>query len=198
MWFTKRRIWLVVILLALIAVGYFVRLSLSQDIVPPEFREAREQGSVISQDIVNISNNISKDLERINQLDQEKKYEEALNINLNLIQDTIPELRSKATDLSKQLEKMAGALPKIDSEPARQDAIQSITNRMALISRLFSYSIYLGDLTNILRDHFREVPNAHSLSAVIAQINAEVTAINSFNRAASEAMNRFDRDLGKP
>ena len=70
------------------------------------------------------------------------------------------------------------------------------TDRMALISRLFSYSDYLSQLSDVLQHHFRGIPDNRNVAAIISQVNGEVTAINSFNRAASEAMDRFDRAMG--
>jgi len=67
---------------------------------------------------------------------------------------------------------------------------------MAIISRLFSYSDYLAQLSKVLQDHFREIPNNASVAQLVTQINAEVTAINSFNRLASDSMSRFDKAVG--
>lgn len=191
----SRKTTIILGLAIVIAVGYFARLGNTFEAVPPDLLAARQEGSVIAQDIVNLSNDFSSDLEKINQLDKERKHAEALNIATDMLQ-RIPEVKNRATDLSKELEKMTSALTTIKSEEARAAAIESITNRMALIGRLFSYSEYLLQLSKVLQDRFREIPNNQSVAELTTQINAEVTAINNFNRAASEAMNRFDVATG--
>jgi septal ring factor EnvC (AmiA/AmiB activator) len=190
-----RRVALIAGVSALVVAGYFARLGQSSDTVPQEFREARQQGSVIAQDIVNISNGIAQDLQRVNQLDREEKYGEALEANTEIL-ERIPQIKDKATLLSKELERMTASLAEIQNQEAKQAAIESITNRLTVISRLFSYSTYLGQLSAVLQDRFQGVGSAVSVPAIISQIDAEVTAINSFNRSASEAMDRFDRHMG--
>jgi len=187
-----RRLSIIAILFVIVVIGYFARLGLSSDVVPPAFREARQQSSIIAQDIVNTSNAISGDLVEVNRLDQANQPREALALTAGLIQKT-QEIKLKAASLSAELEKMASTLTEIKSEPARQEAIKSITNRMALIGRLLSYSNYVLDLAKVLEDRFREVPNEQNPTVLIAQINAEVTAINNFNREAAEALDRFDQ-----
>lgn len=191
----SRKLTIILGLAIVVVVGYFAQLSNTSEAVPPDLLAARQEGSVIAQDIVNLSNRFSDDLERINELDREGQPAEALILATGMLQ-RIPEVKTRATDLSKELEKMTSALATIKSDEARAAAIESITNRMALIGRLFSYSEYMIQLSKVLQDRFREIPNNQSVAELTAQINAEVTAINNFNRAASEAMSRFDVATG--
>lgn len=175
-----------------ISVAYFTRLGRSSAIVPTAFLEARQSGSVTTQDIVNLSNEFTANLQQINKLDKEGKYAQALDLTTTMVQK-IPEMRTKATELSTELQHMTSALTEIKSEDARQAAVDSITNRMALISRLFSYSDYLSQLSQVLTDKFREVPNGKSVPELTQRINSEVEAVNLFNKESSEAMTRFDQ-----
>jgi hypothetical protein len=172
--------------------GFFARLGMSSDVVPTRFLEARQGGSEVSQEIVELSNRFSGELAEINRLDQEKKYAEALDLTTNMVQ-RIPEMRNKATDLTKELDKMTSSLLEIQSEEARQAAVNAITNRMALIGRLFSYSDYLLQLSQALQDRFVQRPNYQSVEELTTRINSEVQAVNIFNKEASEAMDRFDQ-----
>lgn len=164
---------------------------LQSNTLPQEFSEARMRGAVISQEIVNLSNEISKDLETVNRLDNEGKSREALSAIVPILEKT-NNLKKKAAELSRELEKMTAGLLDVKSEEAQRAAMESITNRMALISRLLSYSDYMIQLTDVLRLRFINASTSRSVAEVINQINAEITAINSFNRAAGEAMDRFD------
>jgi hypothetical protein len=162
---------------------------------PAEFTEARMRGAVISQDIVNLSNEISKDLETVNRLDNEGRSREALSAVVPILEKT-NDLKKKAAELSAELQKMTASLLNVKSQEAQRAAMESITNRMALISRLLSYGDYMTQLAETLRRRFINARTNESVAQIVAQINAEITAINNFNRAAGQAMDRFDAILG--
>lgn len=179
--------------------GYFVGqfLGLSGGI-PEEFKEARLQGALIAQNIVNLSNESVLDLVEINKLDRARNFTEALNLTSEVVNNS-QEIRDQAIALSRQIEVMTRALSKISSLEARQAALESITNRLALISRLINYSGYLGQLLDSLRSRFDGgfVSGGRSVERLVDQINGEVKAINSFNGQASQAMERFDSIVNK-
>lgn len=152
------------------------------------------RGAIISQDIVNLSNEISKDLEVVNRLDNEGKSREALSAVVPIL-EKINNLKKRAAELSGELGKMTASLLNVKSQEAQQVAMESITNRMALISRLLSYSDYMTQLVDVLRRRFINASTTQSVAEIVGQINAEITAINSFNRAAGQAMDRFDAIL---
>lgn len=193
----SRRAAIIGAFLLLVFAGYFLGVRRLDSSTPPEeFSEARMRGAVISQEIVNLSNEISKDLETVNQLDNEGKSREALSAVVPVLEKT-NNLKKKAAELSGELEKMTAGLLKVKSQEAQRAAMESITNRMALISRLLSYSDYMTQLAETLRRRFINASTTQSVAEVVGQINAEITAINSFNRAAGQAMDRFDATLGQ-
>ena len=160
--------------------------------VPPEFNEARLQGAMISQAIVDTSNNLSRDIAQVNDLDAKGDYAGALRLTLELVNSS-QEIRAKAVELSAELEKMTKALSSIDSTSARQAALESISSRLALISRLINYSDETLKLLQALENKFSGAKKGDAKVAdAVNQINAEVAAINNFNREATEAMTRFD------
>lgn len=103
------------------------------------------------------------------------------------------DIRSQAVELSDQVSKMTQALSSIRSFEARQAALEAISSRLAMISRLINYSDYLNQLLSILQARFSGQPGDHRVASIILQINAEVTAINNFNNQATQAMQRFDK-----
>ena len=170
---------------------------LSSGGVPQAFTDARLKGALISQDIVNLSNQSTLDLVKIGEYDAQRNYTEALNLSTDVIKRS-QEIRDQAVELSSQVEGMTRALNNLDLLEARQAALESISNRLALLSRLINYSGYLGQLLDILRSHFTgKVYDSREVSLLIDQINAEVRAINNFNDQAGQAMDRFDKIVNK-
>lgn len=171
--------------------GVLIFRFMSSPGMPKEFVDARIQGAMISQNIVTLSNQSVDDIEKINQLDQQGNYLEATNVALEAIQKS-KDIRSQAVELSNQVSKMTSSLSDIQSFEARQAALEAISNRLALISRLINYSDYLNQLLQELQNKFAGQSSNKKIESVIRQINDEVTAINSFNGQATQAMNRFD------
>lgn len=196
---TARRMTITLAVVFLVGGGYaasrFFGLSGG---IPKEFTAARLQGALISQNIVNLSNQSVLDLVEIGKLDQNHQFTDALNLTTNVLKKS-QDIRDQAVALSGQVETMTKALSQMRSTEARQVALESITNRLALISRLINYSGYLGQLLDSLRSKFGglSVPKGQSVDELITQINAEVRAINSFNGQATQAMERFDAIVNK-
>ena len=178
-------------IIALIIVSVLGFRLMFSNSIPQDFIDARIQGELIAQTIVGLSNKSVNDLEKINQLDQQGNFLEATNVALTAIQES-REIRNQAVELSNQVSKMTKALSDINSFEARQAALEAIANRLALISKLINYSEYLNQLLVALQTKFSGQNGDHNVELVISQINAEVTAINSFDRQSTQAMNRFD------
>lgn len=178
----------------LVGGGYAaVHFLLNSGGVPQAFTDARMKGALISQNIVNLSNQSTLDLVKINEYDAQGNYTEALNLTTEVIVRS-QEIRDQAVELSSQVEEMTRALNNLDSFDARQAALESISNRLALLSRLINYSGYLGQLLDVLRNNFTgKTYDGKEVTFLIDQINAEVRAINSFNSQAGQAMDRFDK-----
>lgn len=181
-------------LLALIIGGYsLARLGMGSGSVSTQFTDARMQGALIAQDIVNLSNEMGTGLEQVHALDASHNFTEALNVTQGLVEKS-REVRKKAVELSAQLEQQTTALESIASDDARAAALESITDRLALITRLINYSDSLADLLDALQARFTGAAawQNSQVTELIQKINSEVTAINHFNRQASQAMDRFD------
>lgn len=171
----------------------FISGSNSAGRVPEDFIHARLEGALIAQTIVDLSRGSATDLGRISELDREKKFIEALDLTSRVLLNS-REIRDEAVKLSEQMEKMTIALSSIRSTEARQAALESISNRLALITRLINYSASLGQLLDALEKRFTGAAEQdETVKALLENINAEINAINSFNEQASRAMERFDR-----
>ena len=165
--------------------------------VPKDFTDARLQGAIISQNIVNLSNQSVSDLEKINQYDAQGDFTDALNLTTQVIKQS-QDIRDQAVQLSAEVETMTKSLSDISSIEARQAALESISTRLALISRLLNYSGYLGQLLEALQNHFAGKPQSGAqVKALVDQINSEVNAINNFNTQAGQSMDRFDKIIAQ-
>ena len=197
MW-SSRRTKYILIFVAIVAVGYgIIRLVEGESGVPQDFTDARMQGAIIAQNIVNLSNQSTATLEQINTLDQKQDYANALTLTTGLVTQS-QEIRDQAVELSAQIEEMTKSLSDVADVNAQQAALESIANRLALINQLINYSGDLGKLLNILQNRFSgQGGTSAEVTALVNQINTDVNAINNFNAQAGQAMDRFDTIVGK-
>lgn len=195
----SRRTKIISAFVGIVIVGYaVVRVIQSGNSVPQSFIDSRMQGAIIAQNIVNLSNQSTATLEQIDTLDQKQDYEQALTLTTSLVTQS-QQIRDQAVQLSGQIEQMTTALSDISDFNARQAALESISNRLALINQLINYSGDLGQLLDVLRDRFSGTGGSTNaqVTALVNQINVDVNAINNFNSQAGQAMDRFDAIVGK-
>ena len=80
----------------------------------------------------------------------------------------------------------------------QQAALESISNRLALINQLINYSGDLGALLDVLRSRFTGTGGTNAqVTTLVNQINTDVNAINNFNNQATQAMVKFDSVTAK-
>jgi hypothetical protein len=190
---SSRQTKIIIVFLALICVGVATAwFSSRKSGVPTDFTSARQQGALIAQNIVDLSNQSTNDLTQVNTLDKSGDYTDALVLTTNIITKN-QTLHDQAVSLSDQIEAMAKALPEISSDSARQDALDAISSRLALVSELINYS---GDLENLLvtlQGHFTGASiKPGDVQTIVDQINTDVNAINNFNSQAQQSMVQFD------
>jgi hypothetical protein len=189
----SRRTKIIAAFIIIVAVGYgLVLFWQAQNAVPANFTAAREQGAIIAQTIVNNSNQSTDELTAINKYDQEGDYVDALASTTDLINRSA-ELRDEAVQLATQVQQMSTDIPDIKSTDAQQAAVQSMTNRLAVINELITYSNDLDHLLAVLQSRFNGTPQSNGeVSNIVTQINADVNMINNFNAQAGQAMDKFD------
>jgi len=194
---SRRAKW-VIAFVAVVVVGYGLALFWqSQNRIPKAFTDARSQGAIIAQNIVNLSNQSTADLSKVNEYDAQGNYRAALDIATNALEKS-QELRNQAVQLSNQVQAMTTALSGINSFEARQAALESISSRLALIAQLINYSGDLSNLFNALQSRFTGGGTTNAkIQALVNQINTDVNAINNFNAQANKSMSEFDRLIGK-
>jgi dynactin complex subunit len=189
----SRRTKIIAAFIILVVAGYGVAIFWqSENKVPANFTAARQQGAIIAQTIVNNSNQSTDELSAINKYDQEGDYTDALASTTALINQSAG-LRTEAVQLAAQVQQMSTEIPSIQSTDAQQAAIQSMTNRLALINELITYSNDLDHLLAVLQSRFSGTPQSNDeVANIVSQINADVNLINNFNAQAGQAMDKFD------
>jgi DNA repair ATPase RecN len=194
----SRRTKIVLAFIAVVAIGYaIVWYTQANGGVPVSFIDARTQGAIIAQNIVNLSNQSTDQLEQIDQLDQKGDYADALTLTTNLVSES-QQIRTQAVDLSTQVGNMTQALSGINNFDAQQAALESISNRLALINELITYSGDLSNLLDTLQSRFSGTGGTNAkVQGLVNQINTDVNAINNFNSQAGQAMDRFDAIVNK-
>ena len=188
-----RRIRILIVFIIIIFIAYFILRFLSAEPrnIPSDFLIARQEASLIAQNIVSISNESTNKLNEIAQFDKNREYTEAL-ILISQELERNREAREKAIKLSAQLEIMAKNLAKISPASAGQIALEAISSETALISRLITYNDYLTKLLEVLRNKFLEKQNGDQVPELISKINDEARAINDLNQKFNEVMKKFD------
>jgi len=194
---SRRAKWVIAFVVIIIAGYGFAIFWQSRNQVPTAFADARSQGAIIAQNIVNLSNQSTADLEQVNQFDAQGNFEAALSSTVAIVQQS-QQLRDQAVQLSNQIEAMTTSLSDINSFDARQAALEAISSRLALITQLINYSGDLGNLLDTLQARFngKYISNTE-IQARVNQINTDVNAINNFNTQANQAMDQFDKLVGK-
>jgi hypothetical protein len=191
----KKKLLLFLGIFAVLLMAYFVlRVAfMPHTAVPQEFSEARARGAVIGQTIVDKSNDIAHTVNSMNELEKQGKTEEEL-ADIATVRAGTKDIRTLAIDLSKEVGIMNAALPSIGSGDAEQAALDSISNWLALISRLVTYTDEIDKLMNALELHLKKgVGSAQDIQRLVNEVNGDVNAVNAFNRQATQAMERFDR-----
>jgi DNA repair ATPase RecN len=190
----SRRTKIIAAFIIVIGVGYGIAqfIQAESNGIPAQFTAARTQGAIIAQTIVSTSNSSTATLAQISKYDQEGNYTDALASTTALIAQSA-DLRTQAVDLSNQVSQMTQSLSGINSDAARQAALEAISSRLALINELISYSNDLDKLLTTLQARFSGTPESNAtVQAIVDQINTDVNAINNFNAQATQAMQQFD------
>jgi methyl-accepting chemotaxis protein len=190
-----RRLLIFVVAIVVVAGGYlgyrfYAALERS---VPPGFSEARSRGAAISEQVILSSNDIAALVAR---LSSPTSTPAAVSSTLGEITARVTEVRGQAIELTGTLEAMTKSVQDIRLEEARQVALQAVSYRLILVSRLVTYTDEVRRLVVAMRLRLENgTQNSKEISKLIKEINAEVAAVNKVSRLADESMAEFDRLL---
>lgn len=192
-----RQYWVRIVIFFVIILSAFIvfRVSGAGDnrFVPHSFLEARTNGSMIAELIVQLSDESVKNLQEINNHDKEGNFALASDlVRAELRRNN--EARAKALDLSKQLEQMTIGLRAVQPEQAQLLVTQAISYEISLINRLLTYNDYLNQLLSTLQSRFDGTGGSSGMvSQLLQNLNTEAQAINDLNAKYTATMGEFDR-----
>jgi hypothetical protein len=190
----RYRFKLIGLLMVLFLIVFFIgRLFFVETrIIPSDFLKAHKEANQIANDIVSLLNSNKKDLELIEKLNKDGDFPKALVVISRALQDN-QEAYSKAINLSRHLEIMAGSLISIQPSSLRQVALEAISTEITLISRLLQYNDYLKQIFELLRLKFSgESKEDNNLRLLIEKANNEARIINDLNKKFNDLMVRFN------
>lgn len=191
-----RKVRLFVILLIMFFLAYFVgRFLLAQTkTVPGDFMQARQEASLVAQDIVGMSKESAKHIGDISTLNNERKYPEALELVKQEIERN-RQIRDKAIALSGHLQTMTVNVSAIEPKVSAQTALEAVSTEVTLIGHLLTYNDYLNQLLVAIKGQITGDGDVspETIADLVKKINDESIVVNVMNDKFNEQMTKFDR-----
>lgn len=191
-----RKVRLFVLLLVMIFLAYFVgRFLLAQTkTVPSEFMQARQEASLIAQDIVGMSKDSAKHVGDISTLNNEQKYAEALDLVRQELERN-RQIRDKAIALSGYLQTMTINISGIEPKVSAETALEAVSTEVTLIGHLLTYNDYLNQLLIAIKGRITgdEEVSFEDVADLVKKINDESIVVNVLNEKFNDQMTKFDR-----
>ncbi len=181
------------LLAVVLAVSFGSRALLMRPSVPADFTATRQEGSEISGQIISLLSDSLKNLEKIRQADKDYNFGEALGLVRHELSNVI-DVKIKAAELTRSLDKMARLVQDINPTQARNLALEAVSSEVSLISNLMIYNDTLNGLLETLKLKFSGSIryDAKDVQVLIENLNKEATEINALNDLFNQKMREFD------
>ncbi len=191
-----RKVRIFVIFLVLIFLAYFVgRFLLAKTkTVPSEFMQARQEASLVAQDIVGMSKESAQHIDTISAMNNEKKYVEASDLVKQELERN-RQIREKAITLSGYLQTMTMNVSSIEPKISAEMALEAVSTEVTLIGHLLTYNDYLNQLLGVIKGRLAGDQEASSqdIADLVKKINDESIVVNVMNKKFNDQMATFDR-----
>lgn len=182
-------------IIIVLGIIYITSLRASRGI-PERFIEARKSASIVSENIVRLTNETNEKVAKINVLEIKGKNEEALAL-IQSARASNEAAYGKAFELSQNLKTLAESLAEIRSPGEQRIAYEAIAIELSLVSEFISYTQvlnnFLGNLTTLILDN--TIQNQNIVRSSISAVNEKTAIINSLNKQFLEKMRIFDESL---
>jgi ATP-dependent 26S proteasome regulatory subunit len=187
----RRTTWFVVGLVALVLIAYLA-WSYFGPYVPGDFTEARISASANAKTIVDTLKDSPQNLQKIQQLQEEWKDDQALMLLVTEFQKN-QAARDASVQLSGELEKMAQSIPDIRPKKSAESALVAVTAETQLIYKLISFNDSMGQLIKLMQDKItNKIYGVDKVNQVVDTINSEVDSINQLNNQFENYLKTFD------
>ena len=191
-----RKVRIFVIFLVLLFLAYFVgRFLLAKTkTVPSEFMQARQEASLVAQDIVGMSKESAQHIDTISAMNNEKKYVEASDLVKQELERN-RQIREKAITLSGYLQTMTMNVSSIEPKISAEMALEAVSTEVTLIGHLLTYNDYLNQLLGVIKGRLAGDQEASSqdIADLVKKINDESIVVNVMNKKFNDQMATFDR-----
>ncbi|MEK7651237.1 MAG: hypothetical protein AAB377_01775 [Patescibacteria group bacterium] len=166
--------------------------SLEGVVIPADFTAARQKAAIVSQDIVNITNETGKSIELANRAESEGDLQRILGL-IEEAKKSNTLAYQKAFELSQSIQQMAESLKGVQSV-SQQIGFEAVAMELSLVSEFISYTGTLNDfLNNLAKSVSNGTANGGTIGDNLRDINNRVVLINALNRNFADKMAAFDR-----
>lgn len=191
--FTKRilsrpRLFLLFLFLVAVPLTAWQLYSAERVQISDSFLVSRRESAVIATQIVDLSRDSVSTLDKIRELEKNRKYFEALDL-INSERGKVSAMRPKGSELLGELTSMANALSDIQPIGSREAALQAINYETEIINQLISYNNNLDQVLLLLTSRLLYGEDISAkLEARIKEINEQAKRIEEFNAKFNAAM----------
>ena len=171
------------IAISVIAVFIFFLKGSGKEPLPPSFLEARKEASLISQKIVDLTNDANEKIKTANLFDSSGNKSDAL-VLIKEARQINTEAYNQAFELSRQLQKLAESLSEIKSQDSRRAAYEAVAVELALVTEFIDYTQALNTFLDnlsvaVTTDSFA---NRRAAENYLEVVNKKANLINNLNR----------------
>ena len=163
--------------LILFGVGYFF---VTRAVVPPNFNQTRQDAAAVAREIVALTEESIKNLDKIALEDRRYNFKKALELVREELERS-KNSRQKAIDLTQALDKMAKTAVEIRPAKARNLVVDAIRGEVSLVTHLIVFNDALNGLLQTLEYKFSgDIRyDADDVQKLIQNMNKEAQEINS-------------------
>ena len=193
---TRLIIGISLIAIAVIAVLIFLIKGSNKEQLPPLFLEARKEASLISQKIVDLTDDVNEKIKAANLSDSNGNKNDAL-VSIKEARQINTEAYDQAFELSRQLQKLAESLAEIKSQNSQRSAYEAVAVELALVSEFINYTQALNTFLDnlsvaVATDSFA---NRRAAENYLQEVNKKANLINDLNEEFLVKMSIFDKSF---
>lgn len=161
--------------------------------IPQSFIDARRASAIVGDQIIGLSSESSAGIGEIQKLQEDKKYNEALDA-IVAERKRVADMRDKGSELLKNLSAMTQSVSLIRPEASRAAALQAINYETGIVNHLISYNEDLDQLLQLIAAKVLYGEDiADRFNDLIVKINGEIETINDLNKKFTEAMEAIEK-----
>jgi hypothetical protein len=173
---------------------YFFLFDKNQ--LPPKFLESRREAAMISQAIVNLTDNTNQKIKAINLEDLNGNIETAIKL-IREARESNAQAYAKSSALARHLQQLAESLTDLKSKKLQQEAYEAVAVELSLVSEFIGYTQTINNFFDslsraIVTDSFAD---RRAVQERLQEVNYQVEKINNLNKEFLIKINKFDKSF---